>query len=63
MYKKTEFFNHEELRNFTRERAFECYIPQTKIISGYHLVKLQEQFKITDPCKACFIQPQVTLNQ
>ena len=32
-------------------------------ISGYHLVKLQEPFKITDPCKACFIQPQATLNQ
>ena len=63
MYKETEFFNHEELHNFTRKRAFECYIPRTKIITGYHLVKLQEPFKITDPCKARFIPPQATLNQ
>ena len=63
MYKETEFFNHEELHNFTRKRAFECYIPRTKIITSYHLVKLQEPFKITDPCKARFIPPQATLNQ
>ena len=63
MYKETEFLNHEELHNFTRKRAFECYIPRTKIITSYHLVKLQEPFKITDPCKARFIPPQATLNQ
>ena len=63
VYKETEFFNHEELHNFARKRAFECYIPRTKIITSYHLVKLQEPFKITDPCKARFIPPQATLNQ
>ena len=63
MYKETEFFNHEELHNFTRKRASECYIRRTKIITGYHLVKLQESFKITDRCKARFMPPQATLNQ
>ena len=63
MYKETEFFNHKELHNFTRKRAFECDMPRTIIIAGYHLVKLQESFKITDPCKSHFISPQEILNQ
>ena len=63
MYKETEFFNHKELHSFTRKRAFECDMPRTTIIAGYHLVKLQESFKITDPCKSHFISPQETLNQ
>ena len=49
MYKETVFFNHEEVYNFARKRAFECYIPRTKVTTGYHLVKLQEPFKITHP--------------
>ena len=63
MCKETEFFNHEEFHNFTSKRTFEYYIPRTKIITGYHLVKLQEPFEITDPCKARFIPSQATLNQ
>ena len=60
MYKETEFFNYEGFHNFTRKRVFEHYI-RTKIINRYHLVKLEEPFRITDPCKACFIPPQATL--
>ena len=62
MYKETEFFNYKGFHNFTCKRAFERYI-RTKIITRYHLVKLQKPFKITDPCKACFIPHQATLNR
>ena len=47
MYKETEFLNHEELQSFTCKRAVGCYIPRTKIVTSYHLVKLQDLFKIT----------------
>ena len=27
------FFEHGELKNFTRKRAFECYVPSTKAVN------------------------------